>query len=232
MENAITVSVITAVRNRTDRLQANISTWLDDYGIDEVVVVDWGSDTPIKLEWPRTVVVRAEATIWNWETALNLAAKVAYGNVLLQLDVDYCLYGDFVAAHIQSVEAGKSFVAGYSGEARNDNERHLSGLLMVSRPDFEVVGGYNENLMGYGYGDQDITKRLRIAGLTRHSFDYNKVEHIAHGDKMRMTDCRNETCEQSIRRNKWRARRWPWNADCKKWCDQNMGQVTIVGEER
>ena len=225
MEIVTPVSVISAVRNRTARLQANLPTWLDDPGIDEIVVVDWGSDELIKVEWPRTRIVRVEAKEWNWEMALNLAAQVARGDVLLQLDVDYRICRDFVATHVPYINNGKSFAAGYSGDARSENERHLAGLLMVDRRDFEAVGGYNEGLRGYGYGDQDIVKRLRSMRLTRYGVDLDRVSHVPHGDEMRLNG--ETSCKESIKANYRRARRQPWHAGCIKWCEVNIRLVSV-----
>jgi hypothetical protein len=63
--------------------------------------------------------------------------------------------------------------------------RQAPGLLMVRRPDFTSVQGYNGRLHGWGWEDQDMIARLTLgAGLTR--IQRCTVTHLSHGDHERM----------------------------------------------
>lgn len=71
-----------------------------------------------------------------------------------------------------------------SEEDANDGTRNAPGLLMVSKENFQRVNGYNSNLVGWGWEDQDMIGRLTLgAGLERKFF--GKALHISHKDEER-----------------------------------------------
>ncbi len=71
-----------------------------------------------------------------------------------------------------------------SEEDANDGTRMAPGLLLTSKKNFESINGYNSNLVGWGWEDQDMISRLTLgAGLTRKFF--GKAYHISHDDKER-----------------------------------------------
>ena len=64
-------------------------------------------------------------------------------------------------------------------------ERNAPGLLMVNKADFEFVGGYNSQLDGWGWEDQDMICRLTLhAGLARVLAGH--VIHVSHPEEERM----------------------------------------------
>ena len=70
-------------------------------------------------------------------------------------------------------------------ENAEDGTRQAPGLLLVRRPDFDSVGGYNSRLHGWGWEDQDMICRLTLgAGLNRIS--RGKALHISHDDLARV----------------------------------------------
>jgi glycosyltransferase involved in cell wall biosynthesis len=71
-----------------------------------------------------------------------------------------------------------------SEEDANDGSRNAPGLLLTSKRNFESINGYNSNLVGWGWEDQDMISRLTLgAGLTRKIF--GKAYHISHDDQER-----------------------------------------------
>ena len=63
--------------------------------------------------------------------------------------------------------------------------RQAPGLLLVKRSDFEKINGYNSQLDGWGWEDQDMICRLTLKGkLTRIS--WGTAFHISHDDETRM----------------------------------------------
>jgi hypothetical protein len=63
--------------------------------------------------------------------------------------------------------------------------RQAPGLLMVRRSDFLGVNGYNGELHGWGWEDQDMISRLTLGqGLTR--ITEGQAIHISHGDEARV----------------------------------------------
>jgi glycosyltransferase involved in cell wall biosynthesis len=71
-------------------------------------------------------------------------------------------------------------------EDADDGRRQAPGLLMVRKQHFLDIDGYNSELDGWGWEDQDMISRLTLgAGLTRISDGY--VLHISHGDEARVS---------------------------------------------
>lgn len=154
---------------------------------------------------------------FNQPQPLNLAAKFATQDYILKVDCDYILnpyYNFFESYKIDD----KKFISGQPNlknpevlvdgsdipiidknnlsiyEIRDyvnlysDYFRYLRGLLLVSRKNFEKVGGYDENFgTYYAYEDDDICDRLELIGIskTRINYDHNLI-HIPHSDYKRI----------------------------------------------
>jgi hypothetical protein len=70
-------------------------------------------------------------------------------------------------------------------EDGNDGTRQAPGLLLVRRDDFLAVDGYNSDLHGWGWEDQDMISRLTLGrGLQR--INQGHAIHISHDDQARM----------------------------------------------
>jgi len=71
-----------------------------------------------------------------------------------------------------------------SEEDANSGLRNAPGLLLTSKNNFLAIDGYNSNLVGWGWEDQDMIGRLTLgAGLLR-KFSGNAL-HISHDDTER-----------------------------------------------
>lgn len=72
-----------------------------------------------------------------------------------------------------------------SEEDATSGLRNAPGLLMTSRENFTAINGYNSNLVGWGWEDQDMIGRLTLgAGLQR--IFYGNALHISHDDNERV----------------------------------------------
>lgn len=184
------VSVVCGVRDRLEHLQQSLPTWLACPEVSEVVVVDWSSREPLvtgDLPTDRRVVIARALGQEQWVASrcLNLGLAVAYGDVVLRLDVDDLLDRQFFAAHHLD---GKSFYCFDGSGARDENERHLMGVVYAEWEHLEAVNGYNERIELYGYDDEDLVNRLRASGLVARPVDPDTVHHIPHGDELRTTN--------------------------------------------
>lgn len=66
-------------------------------------------------------------------------------------------------------------------EDANNGYRNAPGLLMVRKKHFFEINGYNSELIGWGWEDQDMIGRLTLGlGLTRISLGH--AQHISHDD--------------------------------------------------
>lgn len=70
-------------------------------------------------------------------------------------------------------------------EDATDGTRQAPGLLLVRKEDFLRIDGYNGQLHGWGWEDQDMISRLTLgAGLARINEGY--ALHISHDDEGRI----------------------------------------------
>lgn len=168
-----------------------------------------------KLDSRIKIVTVPNKKYFNLAQPLNLAASIATGDYILKVDCDYILnpYYNFFENYLVD---DKTFVSGNLNcknyEYFNGNQyvidkdnmtvmelveyvnsyskffKHLSGLLFVSRENFEKIGGYNENYRKYyGYEDTEIIHRLKLIDLNEIKLNFdNTIFHIPHSDGIRI----------------------------------------------
>ena len=72
-----------------------------------------------------------------------------------------------------------------SEEDGESGERNAPGLLFVRQTDFHSIAGYNSDLQGWGWEDQDMISRLTLGlGLSR--IIEGHAVHLSHGDQARI----------------------------------------------
>lgn len=180
------ISVFTAVKNRTESLEEALKTWVTFPEIDEIILLDWGSDEsllPLVRKYQNGKIVLAEAgprEKWILSFACNLAARLTSRTKILKLDADVRLLDGFFDRH--PLKQGE-FYCGNWRTRRNDNEMHLNGVVYVNRDDFFRVNGYNEYIKFYGWDDSDLYLRLEATGLSRHDLDLDTLYHIPHASR-------------------------------------------------
>jgi predicted glycosyltransferase involved in capsule biosynthesis len=81
--------------------------------------------------------------------------------------------------------SGRSLCIMDDEEDATNGTRNAPGLLFVRRSDFLAIDGYNSQLHGWGWEDQDIIARLTLGlGLTR--LNEGHAIHISHNDHARI----------------------------------------------
>jgi GT2 family glycosyltransferase len=188
----MTISIISACKNRGRALSVSISSWIQFDEVTEIVVVDWNSDESIdsitSLDERIKVLKVYEEKYFNQPQPLNLAASVANSEYILKLDCDHLINPYFNFFDIHPIEDDE-FVIGLNFLKGNEILHPLWGLLFLKKEHFEKVGGYNEN-MGkyYAVEDDELTLRLISYGLTARPIEINKLSmlHIPHPDKNRV----------------------------------------------
>ena len=111
----MSISLITACKNRVDALKISLMSWLNYKEITEIIIVDWSSDEPInyltKLD-PRIKVIRvSDKNYFNQPQPLNLAAKIATGDYILKVDSDHT-FNPYYNGVTKYFPEEKSFVCG------------------------------------------------------------------------------------------------------------------------
>ncbi|WDE09273.1 glycosyl transferase family 2 [Thalassomonas viridans] len=70
-------------------------------------------------------------------------------------------------------------------EDSENGTRQAPGLLMVKKQDFIAINGYNSQLHGWGWEDQDMISRLTL-GLGLERIISGEALHISHDDHARL----------------------------------------------
>lgn len=222
------LSLVTSAKNRTENLLKALSTWLACPEISEVVIVDWGSDAPVRAAIDaagftdqRIRVVRVEnEPRWILSYAFNIGFRVARYNRILKADADITLEPDFFA---KNRLGPREFIAGNWRKAQ-EGQAFVNGFFYLHKADVAGVGGFNEYITTYGWDDDDIYDRLETFGARRVDVDLTTVYHLQHSDAERIggevgpaisaqQEITNGTMYR-IRRNRFLANVMPyWSAD-------------------
>lgn len=219
----MTISVISACKNRGKALKISVSSWIQFKEIDEIILVDWNSDDPIRdltsLHKKIKVITVQDEPYFNQPQPLNLAASISIGDYILKLDSDTVInpYYNFFNHHEVNQT---SFITGitelnlniFHNEVFEKREKNcfldpLWGTLFLTRENYFRVGGYNENMEEYAaWEDNEIVERLILSGLEhkRINFKSNTLFSIPHSSKERVENFKaykeNKNLEINIRK--------------------------------
>ena len=153
-------SLVTPNRNRQESLRRVLPSWQATPLIHEIVVVDYGSDDPIRHQQfvspNKLKIVRVEnSTAWCIGLAINIGVDHAASDAICKLDSDVTLTAsDWLAG----LDLRNAFYRGHYAYGVSN------GQVLFTRQHWQVVGGYHEWLTDYGYDDSDFYQRLRAAG--------------------------------------------------------------------
>lgn len=196
--------------NRQHVLNTTIHSWLHFDEVSEIVVVDWSSTQPIKLDHikdPRIKIIRVNNEKWfHLGRAFNHAIKHSTYDCVLKMDVDYMLNTTENFFKANRLTPGMFLTGDHRIGTVADRHgflRPLNGLLYTQKSYLNSISGYNEKLAGYGYDDCDLYNRLQQSGMV-HEFIDNKnccVFHVPHGDEYRSSNYENKNIVWTSRNN-------------------------------
>lgn len=184
------ISLVTCAMNRTENLLKALPTWLDTPEINQIIIVDWSSNKPIKDEIkacgfndPRILIARVnDQSRWILSYAFNLGFRLASYDKILKTDADIKIGSDFFANNSLPKNA---FLSGDWRTAEKGQE-HINGFFLVRRDDLFAANGFNEYITTYGWDDDDIYFRLEQLGINRVRINTSGVFHIPHPDSLRI----------------------------------------------
>ena len=155
-------SLIVACKDRTDNLIKAINSWLDTDRINEYIIVDYSSDTPITehsdtehlINHPQINIIRVDGQEkFNLGQAYNIAIDYCKNETIIKIDADHlCKNSGFLNYCINPYV--QSFYMHGDHEFSN---RGLSGFCIFPKA-YSVY--YREDLNGWGYDDLDFYKRI------------------------------------------------------------------------
>lgn len=183
------VSLIAACRNRHAHLLKTLPTWLRAVDIDEIVLVDWGSDPPIESivvanqSKKIKLVTVSNVTQWNLTRAYNVALRMVSNDFVLKVDCDTMLNHQFCAYHCLRP---RRFFAGNWARSRNANEQHTNGVFFAPLRALNEVGLFNELISTYGWDDDCLYQRLtKKCNMERLLLNLDMVSHLEHPNSTR-----------------------------------------------
>jgi hypothetical protein len=182
------VTLVVSLMNRNALVAKNLENWRAQ-SIDELILVDWSSQPPVAdlpevLQDPRVRIIRVPGQARFTRTwAQNLGIRCARHTKIMKFDADVTFHGDFFGSH-PLLE--NHYWVGEWRQARDWNERHLTGNIYLHRDDFYRVNGYDERIVNYGHDDTDIAWRLIMSGARKQVFAFTMMHHQPHGNRARI----------------------------------------------
>ena len=159
-----TVDVVTPCRNRLANLRASLPSWLSHPLVRRMLVVDFQSDLPVaealgRNRDPRITVLRVDdEPLWRQGRAQNVGLQASDADLILKLDADIAIVD--ISAYVEAMALNPQlFLRGCSQRGSS------SGLCLVPRLVARRIGGYHDQMSGWGGDDVDFYRRLCRAGL-------------------------------------------------------------------
>lgn len=127
--------------------------------------------------------------------AKNVAHRLATGDVLCNLDADNFTGDGFAAFLAHEFRHNPNIIAmpAYQCSANLTSvDRGFYGRLAITKEHFEQLGGYDENLKGWGGDDCDLRRRAKGLGLQQVQFDDPIfIQAISHSNEERVINMDN-----------------------------------------
>lgn len=164
----------------------------------EIVLLDYNSSDGLEAwarrhlpEWieaGRLVYYRTTEPTWfHHSHARNLAVRLATGEIVCTVDADNFTGPDFAHYVNERFDRHERIHLRPDYDGAHVRLRDAFGRICVRREDFLRVGGYDEQLVEYGYEDVDLCHRLEKAGLEpRFIEDERFLRYIDHGNRERV----------------------------------------------
>ena len=78
-------------------------------------------------------------------------------------------------------------------------------MAYIDKEDFLNVGGYREDLKGYGFDDSDLYQRLIQSGIARATLNLNSkplLFHVPHNANLRVENYENKNIRETMQYNR------------------------------
>lgn len=189
------ISICTTSMNRLDDIKRTLLKNIEDnsdYPYVEFVLLDYNSEDGLE-DWVKSEMVEhinkgtlvyyrtEEPKFYDMSHSRNIAFKVSTGDIVNTVDADSLTNKGF-ATYINKLANEQSEKAIFA-----KSRQLLRGRLGFFKKDFiELLGGYDEDLRGYGHDDQDLLNRAWKLGfkMMRYggAFTARVDNHVKHQD--------------------------------------------------
>lgn len=202
----LNVSIVTRIKNRKGHMLEALPTWLK-LPVAEIIVVDWGSsDADLRkyidfLDDDRIVLVTRDESEFQRSRAWNIGIAQASAEWVFLLDCDVKVMGPVFADPMFAVPNYGNFYRPYT-------DRYLPSLFgcaIVLKEHWQAVGGFNEDLIGWGWEDVDFCRRLVAKGYREVTIPAGHFQPLPHADEDRTAHHREKDLRLSVAANAYRA---------------------------
>jgi MoaA/NifB/PqqE/SkfB family radical SAM enzyme len=174
--------------------------WNADHPSLEFVLLDYNSPDNMgswvqaelgdHLRSGRVVYYRNDdAQFFSYSHSRNMAARLCRGDIICNVDADNLTGPDF-ARYLDQQMRGNDLVVGcdvIDGEFHSiPSDLGFTGRMAVRRKLFLDTGGYDEDMVAWGYEDMDLYNRLARRGLRVAPMDRQFLSAVPHGDEDRI----------------------------------------------
>ena len=174
--------------------------WNADHPSLEFVLLDYSSPDGMgswvqdelgeHLRSGRVVYYRYDdAQFFSYSHSRNMAARLCRGDIICNVDADN-LTGPSFARYVEEQMQDKDLLVGcdvIDGEFHSiPNDLGFTGRVAVRRQLFLDTGGYDEDMIAWGYEDMDLYNRLGRRGLRLAPMERRFLSAIPHEDDQRI----------------------------------------------
>ena len=188
------LSIVTTCKGRLDHLKQTLPVMLHIPDC-QVVVVDYdcpdGTANWVSANHPEVTIARVlDRPVFNISDARNIGAESATGEWLLFIDADVLLTPQILEMSRETIRPGVFFMP-YPRPA------DLGGTVLVSRADFDRIGGYEVVFEGWGAEDVDFCARLEQIGSVMLAFAGPPFTSLKHDNGLRTQFYTNQDMDQN-----------------------------------
>lgn len=174
--------------------------WNDDHPDLEFVLLDYNSPDGMEawvygefaeeLRSGRLVYYRYDdAQFFSYSHSRNMAARLCSGDIICNVDADN-FTGPGYARYIDAQMADNDLMVGCCVEGGAfvtiPNDFGFTGRMAIRRGVFLESGGYDEDMVAWGYEDLDFYNRLSRRGLRCAPIAVEFLQALPHDDKERI----------------------------------------------
>jgi glycosyltransferase involved in cell wall biosynthesis len=196
-KNTRKISLCTTCMNRLHNLKETFIKNIEDnydYKNTEFVLLDYNSNDGLP-EWVQNNLIpyivtgkvvyyrTTEPKYYSMSHSRNVAFKLATGNIVVNVDADNFTTKGFSAKINELSLPHESKVTFTKGN------RLLRGRLGLFKRDFiDILGGYDESMVGYGYDDKDLYLRAKKLSFKPLWFNSSYIQRIHTSRKEKVTN--------------------------------------------
>jgi len=195
------ISFCTAIKNRLHHLKLTLPqniTNNEDYDRLQFIILDYNSTDGLEkwvksklkkhIESGKLIYYRyPKSAFFHRSHSRNIAFKLADGDIVCNIDADNITNKGFAAFVNQTFEQNNNiFLTPGSGDLGLKPD--FMGRICCQKNDFNIIGGYDESMEGYGFEDHDLTNRLEALGRVKTGIPPKFLNAIFHDDFERVSE--------------------------------------------